>query len=175
MANLEKIEVVKELHDIFSRAKSVVVANYQGIDAEGISALRAHMRSRSVDFRVVKNTLARRALKDTDSEVLGEVLKGPISIVVGFDDAIAPAKALADYAKSGAAKSPKVLCGTFEGKKVSSEEVQALADLPSREELISQMLSVFQGPTTNFAGVFSSLLRKLVGTVDAVREKKETG
>ena len=174
MANLEKIGTVKELHDIFSRAKSVVVTNYQGIDAEGISALRVHMRSRSVEFRVVKNTLARRALKDTDSEVLGEVLKGPISIVVGFDDAIAPARALADYAKSGAVKSPKVLCGTVEGKRVSSEEVQALADLPSREELISQMLSVFQGPTTSFAGVFSSLLRKLVGTLDAVREKKET-
>ena len=174
MANLEKIETVKELHDIFSRAKSVVVANYQGIDAEGISALRVHMRSRSVDFRVVKNTLARRALKDTDIEVLGEAFKGPISIAVGFDDAIAPAKALADYAKSGDVKSPEILCGAVEGQKVSSEEVRALADLPSREELISQMLSVFQGPTTNFAGVFSSLLRKLVGTLDAVRQKKET-
>ena len=68
----------------------------------------------------------------------------------------------------------KLFVGLVEGKKVSLEEVQALAKLPSREELISQMLSVFQGPTTNFAGVFSSLLRKLVGTLDAIREKKET-
>ena len=175
MANSVKVEMVEELHGMFSRAKSAVVANYQGIDAEGITALRVHMRNRSVDFRVVKNTLARRAVKDTSLEVLSEDFKGPISILVGFEDAVAPAKALADFAKSGAAKSPEVICGVGEGKKGSPGEVQALAELPSREELISQVLSVFQGPTTNFAGVFSSLLRKLVGTLDAVREKKETG
>jgi large subunit ribosomal protein L10 len=167
--------MVEELHGMFSRAKSAVVANYQGIDAEGIAALRVHMRSRSVDFRVVKNTLARRAVKDTSLEVLSEDFKGPISILVGFEDAVAPAKALADFAKSDATKSPEVICGVVDGEKVSPGGVQALAELPSREELISQMLSVFQGPTTNFAGVFSSLLRKLVGTLDAVREKKETG
>ena len=173
MANSVKVEVVEELRSIFSRAKSAVVANYQGIDAQGITALRVHMRSRSVDFRVVKNTLARRAVKDTSLEVLGEDFKGPVSILVGFEDVVAPAKALADFAKSGATKSPAIICGVVEGKKVSPQEVQALADLPSREELISQMLSVFQGPTTNFAGVFSSLLRKLVGPLDAIREKKK--
>jgi len=175
VANSVKVEMVEELHGMFSRAKSAVVANYQGIDAEGIAALRVHMRSRSVDFRVVKNTLARRAVKDTSLEVLSEDFKGPISILVSFEDAVAPAKALADFAKSDATKSPEVICGVVDGEKVSPGEVQALAELPSREELISQMLSVFQGPTTNFAGVFSSLLRKLVGTLDAVREKKETG
>lgn len=174
MASPVKVDAVKELHDVFSRAKSAVMANYQGMDAQGITALRVHMRSRSVDFRVVKNTLARRAVKDTALKVLGEDFKGPISVVVGFDDAIAPAKALADFAKSGTPKAPEVICGFVEGKKVSSEEIQALADLPSREELISKMLSVFQGPTTNFVGVFSSLLCKLVGTLDAIREKKES-
>ena len=173
MANQEKVEVVKELHDVFSKATSAVVANYQGIDAQGITALRVHMRSRSVDFRVVKNTLARRAAKDTALEVLGKDFKGPISIVVGFDDVVAPARALADFVKAGS-KAPEVICGIVEGKKVSSEEIQAIADLPSREELISKMLSVFQGPTTNFAGVFSSLLRKLVGTLDAIGEKKKS-
>ena len=175
MANSVKVGVVEELHGIFSRAKSAVVANYQGIDAEGITALRVQMRSRSVDFPVVKKNLARRAVRDTSLEVLGEDFKGPVSVLVGFEDVIAPAKALADFAKSGATKSPEIICGVVEGKKVSSEEVRALARLPSREELISQMLSVFQGPTTNFAGVISSLLRKLVGTLDAIREKKETG
>ena len=127
MANSVKVEVVEELHSIFSRAKSVVVATYQGIDAEGITALRVHMRSRSVDFRVVKNTLARRAVKDTSLEVLGEDFKGPVSVLVGFEDVIAPAKALADFAKSGATKSPEIICGVVEGKKVSPEEVHALA------------------------------------------------
>ena len=88
MANSVKVEMVEELHGMFSRAKSAVVANHQGIDAEGIAALRVHMRSRSVDFRVVKNTLARRAVKDTSLEVLSEDFKGPISILVGFEDAV---------------------------------------------------------------------------------------
>ena len=174
MENSVKVEMVEELHGMFSRAKSAVVANYQGIDAEGIAALRVHMRSRSVDFRVVKNTLARRAVKDTSLEVLIEDFKGPISILVGFEDAVAPAKALADFAKSDATKSPEVICGVVEGKKVSAEQVKAIANLPTKEVLVSQMLAVFNGPTTNFAGVFSSLLRKLVGTLDAVCEKKES-
>jgi ribosomal protein L10 len=107
VANPVKVEAVKELHDIFSRAKSAVVANYQGMDAQGITALRVHMKGRSVDFRVVKNTLARRAVKDTVLEVLSEDFRGPVSIVVGFDDAVAPAKALADFALE------KISCNSF--------------------------------------------------------------
>ena len=173
--NAEKIKKVEELNEVFQKAKAAVLADYQGIDAPELTQLRRHMRAQSVDFRVIKNTLARQAAKNTPFEMLDEEFKGPVSLVVSYEDPIAPAKALAEFAKSGASKSPKVLCGVVEGKKVSPGEVQALAELPSREELISQMLSVFQGPTTNFAGVFSSLLRKLVGTLDAVREKKETG
>ena len=86
MVNSVKVEVVEELQGIFSRAKSAVVANYQGIDAERITALRVHMRSRSVDFRVVKNTLARRAVKGTSLEVLDGDFKGPVSILVGVDE-----------------------------------------------------------------------------------------
>ena len=173
MPNAEKIKKVEELSEVFLKAKAAVLADYQGIEAPDLTLLRSHMRSRSVDFRVIKNTLARQASKNTPFEMLDENFKGPVSLVVSFGDAVAPAKALADFAKSGAPKSPKVICGVVEGKKVSPVEVQALAELPSREELISQMLSVFQGPTTNFAGVFSSLLRKLVGTLDAIRKEKE--
>ena len=172
MPNAEKIKKVEELTEVFQKAKSAVLADYQGIDAPELTELRRHMRARSVDFRVVKNTLARQAAKDTSVELLEDGFKGPISMVVSFEDPIAPAKALAEFEKSGATKSPKVICGVVEGKKVSPEEVKALADLPSKEVLISQMLSVFNGPATNFAGVFSSMVRKLVGTLDAVREKK---
>ena len=172
MPNAEKIKKVEELNGIFMKAKSAVLANYQGIEAPELTQLRSHMRSRAVDFRVIKNTLARQAAKNTPFELLDEEFSGPVSLVVSFEDAVAPAKALADFAKSGAPKSPKVICGVVEGRKVSPEQVKAIADLPSKEVLISQMLAVFNGPTTSFAGVFSSLLRKLVGTLDAVREKK---
>ena len=170
--NVEKIKKVEELNGVFLKAKAAVLADYQGIDAPELTQLRRHMRAQSVDFRVIKNTLARQAAKNTPFEMLDEEFKGPVSLVVSYEDPIAPAKALAEFAKSGASKSPKVLCGVVEGKKVTPEEVKVLADLPSKEALIATMLAVFNGPTTNFAGVFNSLLRKLVGTLDAIREKK---
>ena len=170
--NAEKIKKVEELNEVFQKAKAAVLADYQGIDAPELTQLRRYMRTQSVDFRVIKNTLARQAAKNTPFEMLDEEFKGPVSLVVSYEDPLAPAKALAEFAKSGASKSPKVLCGVVEGKKVAPEEVKALADLPSKEVLIAIMLAVFNGPTTNFVGVFNSLLRKLVGTLDAIREKK---
>ncbi len=175
MPTSAKQEAVKELNEMFQKAKAAVLTDYQGIDAVSIGSLRTHMRGRSVEFLVVKNTLAKLAAKNTPFEALDASFKGPVSVVVSFEDAVAPAKALAEYGKLEAAKSPKVLCGLVEGKMISAAEVKALSELPSREALIAQMLSVFQGPTTNFAGVFSGLLRKLVGTLDAVREKKAAG
>lgn len=172
MPNPVKEETVKELNDVFQRAKSAVLTNYQGIDAINITNLRVHLRSKSVEFRVIKNTLARQAVKNTPFEVIEPSLTGPISLALSFDDLVAPAKALAEYSKANAKAAPKVICGVVDGQLITPEQVKVLADLPSREVLLSQMLSTFQGPTTNFVGVFSSLLRKLVGTLDAVREKK---
>jgi large subunit ribosomal protein L10 len=172
LPNVEKLKKVEELNGIFLRAKSAVLANYQGIEAPELTRLRSHMRSRAIDFRVIKNTLARQAAKNTPFELLDEEFSGPVSLVVSFDDAVAPAKALADFSKSGATKNPKVICGVVEGKKISPEQVKALADLPSKEELIGQLLATMNGPTTNFVGVLGGVLRKLVGTLDAVREKK---
>jgi large subunit ribosomal protein L10 len=172
VANPAKQEAVKELNEVFQKATAAVLADYQGIDAPSITELRSTMRNSSVEFRVIKNTLAKLAAKNTPFEGLDANFKGPVSVLLSFDDPVAPAKVLADCRKADAKKTPKVICGMVEGKVISADEVKALADLPSREQLLSQMLSVFQGPTTNFAGVFSSLLRKLVGTLDAVREKK---
>ncbi len=174
MANPAKQEAVKELNEVFQKATSAVLANYQGIDAASITAMRASMKSKSVEFLVVKNTLGKMAAKNTPFEVLEASFTGPVSVLLSFDDPVAPAKVLAEQRKADAKKTPQVLCGLVEGKMISAEGVAALADLPSRDALLGQMLSVFQGPTTNFVGVFSSLLRKLVGTLDAVREKKES-
>jgi large subunit ribosomal protein L10 len=172
VANPEKQEAVKELNEVFQKATAAVLANYQGIDATSVTAMRASMKSQAVEFRVVKNTLAKLAAKNTPFEVLDANFTGPVSVLVSYDDPVAPAKALADQRKIDAKKTPQVICGLVEGKMISPEGVAALADLPSRDALLGQMLSVMQGPTTNFVGVFSSLLRKLVGTLDAVREKK---
>ena len=170
-----KEKVVEDLAAVFGKASSAVLANYQGISASELTALRVHLKSRSLDFRVIKNTLAQKASKDTPFEILESDFIGPVSLLVSYDDPIAPAKALADYAKTKPEKNPEILCGLMDGKKLSPEEVKAISSLPSKEVLISQMLSVIQGPTTQFVGVFGGLLRKLVGTLDAVKDKKEQG
>ena len=175
MPTSAKQQTIDELNDVFTRAKSAILAHYHGISAADMTILRTHMRERAVDFRVIKNTLAKKAMKDTPLEVLESEFKGPVSLLVSFDDAVAPAKALADYAKSGVKKSPDVVAGVVEGQQVTLEEIQALADLPSKEVLLSQLLSVMNGPTTNFVGVFSALLRKLVGTLDAIKDQKAQG
>ena len=172
MPNAEKIKKVEELNGIFLKAKSAVLANYQGIEAPELTQLRSHMRSRAIGFRVIKNTLARQAAKNTPFELLDEEFSGPVSLVVSFDDAVAPARALAEFSKLGVTKNPKVICGVVEGKKVSPEQVKAMADLPSKEVLISQLLATMNGPTTNFVGALSGVLRKLVGTLEAIKEKK---
>ncbi len=175
MPTSAKQQTIDELNDVFTRAKSAILAHYHGISAADMTVLRTHMRERAVDFRVIKNTLAKKAMKDTPLEVLESEFKGPVSLLVSFDDAVAPAKALADYARSGVKKSPDVVAGVVEGQQVTLEEIQALADLPSKEVLLSQLLSVMNGPTTNFVGVFRALLRKLVGTLDAIKDQKAQG
>jgi len=167
-----KQQAIEELNDVFTRAKSAVLTNYQGIPAQDLAAMRAHMKERSLDFRVIKNTLAQKAAKNTPFEVMEGDFRGPMSLLVSFDDVVAPAKALADYAKSGAEKNPQVICGLVEGKQVNPDQIKALSELPSKEVLVAQLLAVFQGPTTNLVGVMSSMLRKLVGTLEAVKEKK---
>ena len=163
MATPEKEKAVEELNKIFSKAKSAVLADYQGISASEMTRLRTYMRDRAVLFKVIKNTLARQAAKNTPFAALDPNLKGPVSLVASYEDVIAPAKALADYAKTDAEKSPKILCGVLEGEIISPEKVEELASLPSKEVLLSKLLATMQGPTTNFAGVFHSLLRKQIG------------
>ncbi len=168
-----KQEAIAELHRVFSSARAAVLANYQGIKATEMTRLRRHLKERRLDFRVIKNTLAQKAAPQTPFEGLESRFQGPVSLLVSYEDAVAPAKALDDFAKSGAEKTPEVLCGVVEGKPVTAEEVKALASLPSKEQLIAQMLSVMQGPTRNFVGVLSGVTRQFVGVLSAIKDKKE--
>ena len=168
-----KKEAIDDLNRVFTDAKAAVLANYQGIKATEMTRLRRHLKERSLEFRVIKNTLAQKAAKDTSLEVITGEFKGPISLLVSFDDVVAPAKALDDFAKSGAEKTPDVLGGVIEGKPITPEQFKALANLPSKEQLISQMLSVMQGPTRNFVCVLSGVTRNFVGVLAAIKDKKE--
>jgi len=170
----KKVEI-DNLNQTFATCKAALLANYQGIPAIEMARLRRHLRDRKLEFKVIKNTFAQKAAPGTGFENLEEKFKGPISLLVSFDDAVAPAKALEDFAKAGAEKTPEVVFGVVEGKLVTAEQVKALANLPSKEQLLSQMLSVMQGPTRNFVGVLSGVTREFVGVLSAIKDKKEGG
>ncbi|WP_224726587.1 50S ribosomal protein L10 [Paenibacillus vietnamensis] len=144
-----KQQAVQEIAAKIAESSSTVVADYRGLNVAQVTELRKQLREAGIEFQVLKNSLVRRATEGTDYAALNDVLTGPTAVAFGKADAVAPAKILNDFAKKNDAL--KLKGGIVEGKVVSMEEVKALAELPSREGLLSMLLSVLQAPIRNFA------------------------
>jgi large subunit ribosomal protein L10 len=145
----EKQEAVAVIAAKIADSSSTVVADYRGLNVAQVTELRKQLREAGIEFQVLKNSLVRRATEGTDYVELNNILTGPTAIAFGKEDAVAPAKILNDFAKKNDAL--KLKGGVVEGKVVSQEEIKALAELPSREGLLSMLLSVLQAPVRNFA------------------------
>lgn len=145
----KKKQVVDEIATKLQESQSTVVVDYRGLNVAQVTELRKQLREAGVDFKVYKNTLTRRATEKTNLTELDEVLVGPTAIAFSNEDVIAPAKILAKFSKQFDAL--EIKAGVIEGKVVTVDEVKAIADLPSREGLISMLLSVMQAPIRNFA------------------------
>jgi large subunit ribosomal protein L10 len=144
-----KQAVVQEIADKFKSAASVVVVDYRGLTVSQVTELRKQLREAGVEFKVYKNTLVRRATAEVEQEELNEFLTGPNAIAFSTEDVIAPAKIINDFAKAN--EQLEIKAGLIEGTFASAEDVKALAELPSREGLLSMLLSVLQAPVRNFA------------------------
>ena len=125
------------------------VVDYLGITVEEATNLRAELRKAGVQFAVVKNSILTRAAKEAGLEGMDDIFKGPSAVAFSNDDVVAPAKILADFAKK--VEALEIKAGVVEGKVSSKEEIEALAKLPSREGLLSMLLSVLQAPVRNTA------------------------
>ncbi|WP_028609669.1 50S ribosomal protein L10 [Paenibacillus harenae] len=145
----EKQQAVAVIAAKIAESSSTVVADYRGLNVAQVTELRKQLREAGVDFQVLKNSLVRRATEGTDYVELNNILTGPTAVAFSKDDAVVAAKILNDFAKKNDAL--KLKGGVVEGKVVSMEEVKALAELPSREGLLSMLLSVLQAPMRNFA------------------------
>ncbi|WP_028453036.1 50S ribosomal protein L10 [Chitinilyticum aquatile] len=156
--NLEdKKAVVAEIAAEVAKAQTIVVAEYRGIEVASMTQLRKQARESGVYLRVLKNTLARRAVQDTPFAGLADQMVGPL--VYGFsEDAVAAAKVLHTFAK----KDDKIVikAGSFDGKVMNAAEVAALASIPSREELLSKLLFVMQAPVSGMARALGALAEK---------------
>jgi large subunit ribosomal protein L10 len=145
----EKQEAVAVIASKLVESSSTVVADYRGLNVAQVTELRKQLREAGIEFQVLKNSLVRRATEGTDFAGLNDILTGPTAIAFGKEDAVAPAKILNDFAKKNDAL--KLKGGIVEGKVVDMEQIKALAELPSRDGLLSMLLSVLQAPMRNFA------------------------
>lgn len=156
MAKVElKQPVVKEISDVVAGAAGVVLVDYRGLTVEEDTRLRKELREAGVTYKVYKNTMMNFAFKDTEFEALAPHLEGPNAIAVSKDDATAPARVLAKFAKDAPALELKA--GVVEGTYYDANGIQAIASVPSRDELLSKFLGSIQSPITNFARVLNQI------------------
>ena len=168
----EKQSLVDDVGDKFRRAQFVVLADYTGIDVETMNRLRRLLEGAdSVEFRVMKNTLCTRAISGTAMEKLQPYLTGPTAVLMGFRDPVSPSKVLTDFLKE--APKLKVKAGFFGGQLISEDDVKALATMPSREVLLSQLLGTLQAPLSQFVGVLAAVPQQFVGILSAYKDKLE--
>ena len=170
MARPEKVAAVEQITEILGNAKSVFVADFQGLNVEQISSLRKKCREDKVQFLVVKNKLARIAAKNAGRDEMEDHFKGPSAIAFTYDDPSAPARVISTFAKD--TEKPAIKVSLFEGNFYGPEQVKVIAALPPREVLLSKVLYGLNSPIQGFAGALNGLLSKLVRTLDAVRESK---
>lgn len=166
-----KQQQVAQMHDKLKQAKAVFLADFRGMTVEKATTLRNELRAASVEYKVFKNTLLDLAAKETDVDCLAPYLAGPTAVAISYDDPVGAAKVLAKFAKDP--QGAFVLkAGVLSGKLLDVAQIQALADLPSREVLIAKMLGSMQAPATNFVGVLAALPGSLVRVLDAIRAQK---
>ncbi|MEA4997925.1 MAG: 50S ribosomal protein L10 [Candidatus Limiplasma sp.] len=159
--NLEiKKQAVVEITKKFQDAKSVVVVNYSGLTVEQVTALRAQCRAANVDYCVLKNTLARRALDDLKIVGLDEVLNGPSAFAFGMEDAVAPAKILSEFIEKAKNESIKVKAGLMDGQVMTPAKVSELAKVPSRDVLLARLLGSLQSSVSGFVRVLDAIAKK---------------
>jgi len=166
----EKERLVAELHEKFKEVRAVILTDFTGLDVAQLSRLRRQLQERGMEYRVVKNTLLRRASQKTALEALAEHFVGPNAIVLSYEDPVLPAKILVDFAKEE--PELQIKAGFVEGRVLEPKDVKALATLPPREVLVGQMVGLLKAPLAMLVGVLQAPMRELVGVLQAIKEGK---
>ncbi len=169
--NLEKKqEVVAEVSAQLAQAQAIILADYRGLEAVDMTALRAKARNSGVYFRVLKNTLVRRAVADTPFAPLAEQMIGPLAFAISADP-VAAAKVLNDFAKGN--EHFVIKGGAMPNVVMGPKEVGSLANLPSRDELLAKLMGTMQAPVAKFVQTLNEVPSRFVRTLAAVRDKQQ--
>ena len=165
-----KSDKVAQIKEKVEKAQVAIVTEYQGMSVEEITKLRRALQKEDGDYMVTKNTLAKLAIKDTNYELLADLLTGPIAIAFGYGDQVMPAKALAKFIKE--TEKGKIVGAVLDGKLLSEDEAKALASLPSKQEIYAKMLGCINSPASGIANSINAVMSQLTRTMAAVRDQK---
>jgi large subunit ribosomal protein L10 len=168
----QKAEQVELLSEKLKKAKVAVLTDYRGLKVSQIQDLRGRLRGGNVEYRVVKNTLARRAAEAAGYPALESELKGPVAIAFGYDDLSLPPRLINEFVRTTRLKLD-IVGGLVEGRVVSRDQIRQLADLPSREVLLAQLLGTLQSPVAQLVGIMQTPVQQLVGALNAYKSKLE--
>lgn len=168
----EKIRVVSELQRKFENAKGIVFTDYRGLNVEEITGLRKNLRSSALEYRVVKNTLAKRAAAGTPVDDAKDILSGPMGIALGYDDPVLLAKKILEFAKSN--DKLEIKGGVIEGDVCTSEQIRTISELPPKEVQLSMLIGAMQSPLSKFAGLLNATLTQFMHALEALKQKKES-
>lgn len=167
----EKAGKVAELKDLLTSPKGVVLVDYCGLTVAEDTELRSKMREAGVKYMVAKNTFIRIAAQEAGIEGLDAYLEHNTAVAFSAEDPVAPAKILNDFSKDH--KALEIKAGVLDGKVIGLDEVKAVAELPSREELLAKLVGSMQAPISGLVNVLQGTIRNFVYTLEAVRQKKE--
>jgi large subunit ribosomal protein L10 len=167
----EKKQIVEDLHGRFAKSSLVILTDFKGLDVTAVSDLRRKLKQAGVEYKVAKNTLMARASEDTPVAVLKDLFLGPGAVAISYQDPVAPAKILTKFADDS--KKLEIRAAVLNGKLIDLNGVKALAVLPSREVLLSQLLAVMVAVPTSVVRVLAEVPRSLLNVLNAVKDKKE--
>ncbi len=170
MKKEEKIRVVSELQGKFEKAKGIVFTDYRGLNVEEITDLRNNLRAAALEYRVVKNSLARRAAEGTPVDGAADIFSGPVGIAVGYDDPLLLVKRVLEFSKAN--EKLEIKGGLIEGAVCSVEQIKAISALPPREVQLSMLVGAMQSPLSKFAGLLNSTVAQFVYALEALKEKR---
>ena len=172
MNQAEKVSFVSEFRDKVKSAPVLYLTDFSGLDVKSMTVLRQRIKASGAEFLVVKNRLAKLALEELDIPDLSDSLLGPTGVVLGYGGPVEPAKALAEFAKEHGDK-PVFKTGVMDGALVSVEEIQKLAKLPPREQLLASLAGALEAPMAALASALEGKIQEMAGVLDALKIQKE--
>ena len=173
MHRTEKESFVQALRERINRAPVLYLTDFTGLDVKAMSQLRRSLKNSGAEYLVVKNRLAMRAFAETDEfpDISGS-LEGPTGLVFGYEDAVTPAKTLSDFAKEHDDK-PVFKLGVMDRQVLQPEQIDKLAKLPSREQLLAELAGAMEAPMAQLASALEAKVQEMAGLLDALKQERE--